>query len=75
MQYLLLRTVILQKKSRWVPLSEMEFLNLGTRSKKGGATESHFNLFIVIFLSTIFCKCVACKNNDIRQSNRKKLPT
>ena len=34
-------------------MSEMEFLKLGTRSKKGGSTESHFNSFIVIFLSTI----------------------
>ena len=25
----------------------MEFLKLGTRSKKGGSTESHFNSFIV----------------------------
>ena len=50
-QYLLLRTVILLKKVAGVPLSEMEFLKLGTRSKKGGSTGSHFNLFIVIFLS------------------------
>ena len=46
-------------------MSEMEFFKLGTRSEKGGSTESHFDLFIVIFLSTIFCKCVACKNNNI----------
>ena len=57
-------------------MSEMEFFKLGTRSKKRGSTESHFNLFIVIFLSTIFCKSLACKKSIlIKQSNRQKLPT
>ena len=65
-QYLLFQTVILQKKSRWVPMSEMEFLKLGTRSKKGGSTESHFNSFIVIFLSTIILMVFTVTSSDCK---------